>query len=81
MSFGRRLKEEGIVGSMGGKGDVSDNAAREGFFAALQNGAFGCLEWWKTQAHLKAAIFLTHDLHTNELPSPAVDANSIPTVA
>src|SRR5690625_3496851 len=36
LSFGRTLRNEGIVGSMGTVGDALDNALAESFFATLQ---------------------------------------------
>jgi putative transposase len=35
LAFGRRLRETGLVGSMGSRGDCFDNAAAERFFATL----------------------------------------------
>jgi len=36
LAFGRRLRETGLVGSMGSRGDCFDNAAAESFFATLE---------------------------------------------
>ena len=36
LAFGRRLRETGLVGSMGSRGDGFDNAAAESFFATLE---------------------------------------------
>jgi len=35
LAFGRRLREAGLVGSMGSRGDCFDNATAESFFATL----------------------------------------------
>jgi putative transposase len=35
LAFGRRLRETGLVGSMGSRGDCFDNATAESFFATL----------------------------------------------
>ncbi|MCR4397948.1 MAG: IS3 family transposase, partial [Firmicutes bacterium] len=54
--FTTRLREAGIIGSMGSVGDALDNAVAESFFATLQTelldrGA------WQTRSNLKSAIF------------------------
>ncbi len=36
LAFGRRLREAGLVGSMGSRGDCFDNATAESFFATLE---------------------------------------------
>jgi putative transposase len=36
LAFGRRLRETGLFGSMGSRGDCFDNAAAESFFATLE---------------------------------------------
>ena len=36
LAFGRRLREAGLVGSMGSRGDCFDNGAAESFFAPLE---------------------------------------------
>jgi len=36
VAFGRRLRETGLVGSMGSRGDCFDNATAESFFATLE---------------------------------------------
>ena len=36
LAFGRRLREAGLLGSMGSRGDCFDNAAAESFFATLE---------------------------------------------
>ena len=36
LAFGRRLRETGLVGSMGSRGDCFDNATAESFFATLE---------------------------------------------
>jgi putative transposase len=36
LAFGRRLREAGLAGSMGSRGDSFDNATAESFFATLE---------------------------------------------
>jgi putative transposase len=36
LAFGRRLREAGLTGSMGSRGDCFDNATAESFFATLE---------------------------------------------
>ena len=36
LAFGRRLRDAGLVGSMGSRGDCFDNALAESFFATLE---------------------------------------------
>ena len=36
LAFGRRLREAGLTGSMGSRGDGADYAAAESFFATLE---------------------------------------------
>ena len=36
LAFGRRLREAGLLGSMGSRGDCFDNATAESFFATLE---------------------------------------------
>ncbi|MDP9476428.1 MAG: integrase core domain-containing protein, partial [Actinomycetota bacterium] len=36
LAFGQRLREAGLLGSMGSRGDCFDNALAESFFATLE---------------------------------------------
>jgi transposase InsO family protein len=44
-AFGRRLRESGILGSMGSVGDALDNAVAESFFATLQTELLDRSSW------------------------------------
>lgn len=54
--FGQRLREAGILGSMGTVGDALDNAMAESFFATLQVELLD-RRTWTTRAELAQAIF------------------------
>jgi putative transposase len=56
LAFGRRLREAGIVGSMGTIGDCFDNAAAESFFATLKTELLS-LRTWATRAEATTAIY------------------------
>jgi len=56
LAFGRRLREAGIVGSMGTVGDCYDNAAAESFFATLKTELLS-RRTWPTRAEATTAIF------------------------
>lgn len=56
LAFGRRLRETGIVGSMGKVGDCFDNAAAESFFATLKTELLSRRSW-PTRAEATTAIF------------------------
>jgi putative transposase len=56
LAFGRRLRECGIVGSMGTIGDCFDNAAAESFFATLKTELLSRRSW-STRADATTAIF------------------------
>jgi putative transposase len=56
LAFGRRLREAGIVGSMGTVGDCFDNAAAESFFATLKTELL-TRRPWTTRAETTTAIF------------------------
>ncbi|HHW15603.1 MAG TPA: IS3 family transposase, partial [Firmicutes bacterium] len=56
LTFGSRLEEAGIFGSMGRVGDVLDNAVPESFFATLQTELLD-RQSWPTRTKLKTAIF------------------------
>lgn len=55
-AFGRRLREAGILGSMGTVGDALDNAMAESFFSTLQCELLD-RRAWETRAELATAIF------------------------
>lgn len=54
--FGRRLRDAGILGSMGSIGDAYDNSVAEAFFSTLQRELLDT-RTWKTRDQLSAAIF------------------------
>lgn len=56
LTFGRRLREAGLVGSMGSVGDAYDNAVAETFFATLQCELLDRRSW-PTRRHLQSALF------------------------
>jgi putative transposase len=56
LAFGRRLREAGIVGSMGTVGDCYDNAAAESFFATLKTELLSRRPW-ATRGEATTAIF------------------------
>ncbi len=60
-AFTKRLREAGIVGSMGSVGDAYDNAVAESFFATLQRELFDRRPWPTRQALAK----------TGHVPPPA----------
>ena len=55
-AFGRRLRDAGILGSMGSVGDALDNAMAESFFSTLQAELLD-RKSWDTRAELASAIF------------------------
>jgi putative transposase len=56
LEFGRRLKESGILPSMGAVGTAYDNAVAESFFATLKR-ELVAKHRWPTRAAARAAIF------------------------
>lgn len=56
-TFGRRLREAGLLGSMGTVGDALDNAVAESFFASLQTELLDRPDRWPTRTGLANAIF------------------------
>lgn len=56
LEFGRRLKEAGILPSMGAVGTAYDNAVAESFFATLKRELLNKYRW-PTRAAARAAIF------------------------
>lgn len=56
LAFGRRLREAGILGSMGSVGDCFDNAVAESFFATLECELFDRRSW-PTRQDLELEIF------------------------
>lgn len=55
-TFGRALREAGIVPSMGTVGDAYDNALAESFWATLQTELLD-RQKWATRSQLRAAVF------------------------
>ena len=56
LAFGRRLRETGLVGSMGSVGDCFDNAVAESFFATLECELLD-RQSWPTRRVLASAVF------------------------
>lgn len=56
LTFGARLEENGMLGSMSRPGSPAENAAMESFFASLQTELLDRREW-TTRQELKTAIF------------------------
>ena len=56
LAFGRRLRETGLVASMGTVGDALDNAVAESFFATLEGELFD-RHHWPTRQGLRTAVF------------------------
>jgi transposase InsO family protein len=56
LAFGQRLREAGLVGSMGSIGDCYDNAMMESFWATLQLELLD-RQSWPTRALLRSEIF------------------------
>ena len=56
LTFGRRLRETGLVASMGTVGDALDNAVAESFFATLECELFD-RHHWPTRQGLRTAVF------------------------
>jgi putative transposase len=55
-AFGQRLRQAGLLGSMGTVGDALDNAVAESFFATLQTELLD-RHHWTSRAQLAQAIF------------------------
>lgn len=55
-AFGRRLREAGLLGSMGTVGDCFDNAMMESFWGTMQLELLDVKEW-PSRAELAAAMF------------------------
>ena len=55
-AFGHRLREAGLLGSMGTIGDCFDNSVAESFFATLQTELLDRQDW-PTRAELANAVF------------------------
>jgi transposase InsO family protein len=55
-AFGRRLREAGLLGSMGRVGSAYDNAMMESFFSTLQRELLN-RQRWQTRRELASAIF------------------------
>jgi putative transposase len=56
LAFGRRLRETGLVASMGTVGDALDNAVAESFFATLECELLD-RHAWPTRQGLRTALF------------------------
>jgi putative transposase len=56
LAFGRRLRETGLVASMGSVGDALDNAVAESFFATLECELLD-RHAWPTRQGLRTAVF------------------------
>jgi len=56
LQFGKRLREAGILGSMGSVGDALDNAVAESFFSSLQVELLDT-KAWQMRAELQTAVF------------------------
>ena len=57
IAFGQRLREAGLVGSMGSIGDCYDNAMMESFWATLQTELLDRQRHWPSRALLRSEIF------------------------
>ncbi len=66
--FGHRLRQAGILGSMGTVGDALDNAMAESFFATLQVELLDRRRW-DTRRQLAQAIFEYIEAFYNPEPS------------
>jgi len=55
-AFGRRLRDAGLLGSMGTVGDCFDNAMMESFWGTLQLELLDTRKW-RTRAELAASVF------------------------
>ena len=55
-AFGRRLRDAGLLGSMGTVGDCFDNAMMESFWGTLQLELLDTRKW-QTRAELAASVF------------------------
>jgi len=56
LAFSQRLKDTGVIGSMGTVGDALDNAVAESFYATLQTELLDRYSW-PTRSKLRSAIF------------------------
>lgn len=56
-AFGKRLRDAGLLGSMGTVGDALDNAVAEAFFASMQTELLDRREVWDTRAELASTVF------------------------
>ena len=55
-AFGQRLREAGLLGSMGSVGDALDNSVAESFFATVQTELLDRCAW-DSRADLARAVF------------------------
>ena len=82
-AFGHRLREAGLLGSMGSIGDCFDNSVAESFFATLQTELLD-RSTWPTQERLAQAVFASSKpskppasaLHLGTPAPPAMSAAS-----
>lgn len=56
-AFGKRLRDAGLLGSMGSIGDPYDNAVAESFFSTLQRELLDQRPRWETRHELALAVF------------------------
>jgi putative transposase len=56
-AFGKRLRDAGLLGSMGSIGDAYDNAVAESFFSTLQRELLDQRPRWDTRQELALAVF------------------------
>jgi len=56
-AFGRRLREAGLLASMGSVGDALDNAVAESFFASMQTELLDRRRIWDSRTQLANAMF------------------------
>ena len=56
-AFGRRLREAGLLASMGSVGDALDNAIAKSFFASMQTELLNRRRTWDSRTQLANAMF------------------------
>ena len=56
-AFGQRLRNAGLLGSMGTVGDALDNAVAESFFATMQTELLDRQARWNSRRELASAVF------------------------
>jgi len=75
--FGNRLRNAGILGSMGSIGDAYDNSVAESFFSILQRELLDQHDW-ATRDQLAAAIFEWIEAGTTHTAATATTTASAP---